>query len=267
MERDWLAAARETARAAGDVLMEHFGRALDVRKKGAIDLVTQADLAAEAVVLARLQAAFPEHGFLLEETGARAGSGDCTWVIDPLDGTTNFVHGYPPFCVSVGLMRGEEPVLGVVYAPALGEEFWAVRGGGAWRNGAPVRVSTRDSLRESMLATGFPYDVQTAADDVVPLFAAFLRRAQAIRRDGSAALDLCYVAMGRFDGFWERRLRPWDTAAGAAILAEAGGRLSRFDGGPFSIHVPEVVASNGRIHAEMLAVTGGAHPPADFMKA
>ncbi len=264
MEQEWLAAARAAARAAGEVLMGHFGRALDVRKKGAIDLVTQADLEAEKTVLDRLRAAFPDHGFLLEESGARAGSGEYTWVIDPLDGTTNFVHGYPPFCVSVGLVRGEEPLLGVVHAPALGEEFWAVRDGGAWLNGAPVRVSERDSLRESMLATGFPYDAHTA-DDIVPLFTAFLRQAQAIRRDGSAALDLCYVAMGRFDGFWERRLRPWDTAAGAAILAAAGGRLSRFDGGPFSIYFPEIVASNGRIHAPMLAVTG--QSPASFMKA
>ncbi|HNR39827.1 MAG TPA: inositol monophosphatase family protein [Acidobacteriota bacterium] len=266
MEQAWLAAAREAARAAGNVLMRHFGRTLDVRKKGAIDLVTQADLQAEAAVLDRLRTAFPGHGFLLEESGARAGSGEYTWVIDPLDGTTNFVHGYPPFGVSVGLVRGEEPLLGVVYAPALGEEFWAVRGGGAWLNGAPIRVSACASLREAMLATGFPYDAHTA-DDIVPLFAAFLRQAQAIRRDGSAALDLCYAAMGRFDGFWERRLRPWDTAAGAAILAEAGGRLSRFDGGPFSIHFPEIVASNGRIHAQMLAVTGGDQSPASFMKA
>ena len=184
----------------------------------------------------------------------RTSGGEFLWVVDPLDGTTNFAHGYPVFCVSVGLLEAGEPVAGVVYDPVREELFEAARGRGAFLNGRPIRVSECPALGEALLVTGFPYDFQNVRDDTVDLFSRFLHRAQAVRRDGSAALDLCYVAAGRFDGFWERRLKPWDTAAAAAILREAGGLVTRFDGAPFSVFDREILAAGPKLHPAMVSV-------------
>jgi len=254
MADEWLDVAREAARAGGRVLRRLFGTHLDVIKKGRIDLVTQADLESEAAIRDRLQGAFPEHGFLLEEGGGIRPDAEWLWVVDPLDGTTNFAHGYPVCCVSVGLLHQGVPELGVVYDPLREELFWARRGGGAWLDGRPLAVSGRASLSEALLVTGFPYDIQTHPGDVVEVLGRFLLRAQAVRRDGSAALDLCYVAAGRCDGFWERRLKPWDTAAGAIIMTEAGGRVTRYDGSPYSVFDPDILASNGLLHGPMMEV-------------
>jgi myo-inositol-1(or 4)-monophosphatase len=268
-----LEAARAAARAGGRILMSYFGGDLEVRKKGRIDLVTAADTASEKVVLEELRRHFPGCAVLAEESAvvgpdgewkieaasqsAPAGQtsgGGTLWVVDPLDGTTNFAHGYPVFCVSVGLLVAGEPVVGVVYDPAREELFEAARGSGAFLNGRPIRVSECPALGEALLVTGFPYDFQNVRDDTVELFSRFLHRAQAVRRDGSAALDLCYVAAGRFDGFWERRLKPWDTAAAAAILREAGGRVTRFDGAPFSPFDREILAAGPKLHPAMISV-------------
>lgn len=246
--------ARAAARAAAEVLSGYYGGDFRIRKKGVIDLVTDADLAAERSVLDVLGQAFPDHGFLLEENTRQPEEKEYTWVVDPLDGTTNFAHGYPFFCVSVALLHQGRPVVGVVNAPAMGEEFWACRGGGAFRNGEPVAVSETADLMDAMLVTGFPYDAAVRRSGTVALFERFLERCQAVRRDGSAALDLCYVAMGRFDGFWERNLNPWDTAAGLVLVEEAGGRVTRFDGSPFSPFHKEILASNTRLHPSMQAV-------------
>lgn len=268
-----LEAARAAARAGGRVLMSYFGGDLQVRKKGRIDLVTEADTASEKVVLEELRRHFPGGAVLAEESAivgpdgewiieganqsapaGRTSGGEFLWVVDPLDGTTNFAHGYPVFCVSVGLLEAGQPVAGVVYDPVREELFEAARGRGAFLNGRPIRVSECPALGEALLVTGFPYDFQNVRDDTVDLFSRFLHRAQAVRRDGSAALDLCYVAAGRFDGFWERRLKPWDTAAAAAILREAGGVVTRFDGAPFSVFDREILAAGPKLHPAMVSV-------------
>ena len=257
MDGDFLTVAREAACAGGQVLRRLFGTNLEVVKKGAIDLLTRADLESEQAVRSRLESAFPDHGFLLEEGGCVRREAEWLWVVDPLDGTTNFAHGYPVFCVSIGLLRRGEPVLGVVCDPLRDELFWAQRGAGAWMNGRRLAVSTRETLPEALLVTGFPYDIHTNPGDVIELLGRFLLQAQAVRRDGSAALDLCYVAAGRVEGFWERRLKPWDTAAGAIIVTEAGGRVTRFDGTPYSIFDPDILASNGLLHGPMRDVIAG----------
>lgn len=248
--------ALEAASAAGRVLLDYFRKEFQIRKKGRADLVTEADLAAERIILDTLRPVFPGHGFLLEEKTAEYEELEYTWVVDPLDGTTNFAHGYPCFAVSIALRHRREEILGVVLAPVSGELFLAIRGGGAWQNGEPLRVSETARLEDALLVTGFPYDFRERPADYVSLFEKFLWHSQGVRRDGSAALDLCYVAAGRFDGFWERRLHPWDTAAGALLVREAGGRISRFDGSPFDIFDREIVASNGRLHEAMTGVTG-----------
>ncbi len=253
----YLDIAREIATEAGQTAMTHFGRRLDIRHKGVIDLVTEADLAVEQAILDRLRRAFPDHGFLTEENGRQAADREFVWVVDPIDGTTNFAHGYPLFCVSIALRHRGETIVGVVNAPAMGEMFTATRHTGARLNGDPIRVSERKTLVDSLLTTGFPYNIREESTDVITDLHRFMVRAQGIRRDGSAALDLCYVAMGRFDGFWERRLHPWDTAAGALIVTEAGGRVTRFDGGAHSIFDREILASNGHIHEAMMAVLAG----------
>ncbi|NDY42170.1 inositol monophosphatase [Dissulfurirhabdus thermomarina] len=253
-----LDAAREAARRAGRLLMEYYGRPLEVRHKGTIDLVTEADLASERVLLADLRERFPGHGILSEEDAGAAGAPPegPTWIVDPLDGTTNFAHGYPWFAVSVAFMDGGRVQAGAVYHPVLDECLWAGRGRGAWLNDAPVRVSAAADLGEALLATGFPYDVQERPAPVLEALGAVLVRAQGIRRAGSAALDLAGVACGRLDGFWEIKLKPWDTAAGALLVEEAGGRVSTFDGGPWSPFTPEIAASNGRLHGAMLDLLG-----------
>ena len=249
--------AERAARRAGDHLCERFGNAGQVDLKGAIDLVTEADHAAEELVVSTIRSERPGDAVLAEERGAdggAAGDAGVRWIIDPLDGTTNFARSFPMFAVSVGAELRGELVAGAVHVPMLGEMFTAARGGGATLNGAPIRVSTTPRLERAFLATGFPYYIRTNPDNNLDHFARFATRALAIRRAGAAALDLAYVACGRFDGFWELRLKPWDLAAGALLVREAGGRLSEIDGGTFCLITAGVCVSNGLIHDEMLAV-------------
>jgi myo-inositol-1(or 4)-monophosphatase len=251
--------AIQTAREAGRVLAEKFGRALRVSNKGDIDLVTEADIAAERLIVERIRSYHPRHAILTEESGDVVTAGDAgseyKWVIDPLDGTTNYAHGYPCFCVSIALEHEGSVVLGVVYDPTRDELFAAERGGGATLNGRVLRVSETDELNGALLCTGFPYDVRDRSD-FARHFRNFIMRAQSVRRDGAAALDLAYVAAGRFDGFYEEGLRPWDVAAGVLLVEEAGGRVTHYDGSPFRIYTPPIVASNGLIHDAMLDVLG-----------
>jgi myo-inositol-1(or 4)-monophosphatase len=247
--------AWEAAHAAGNLIRENWQRPKEIAYKGAIDLVTSVDRDAERCIVSMVRQSFPDHSILAEEETDVSGSqGSYRWIIDPLDGTTNFAHGYPQFCVSVALEHAQQLLLGVVYDPLRRECFSAIRGQGAKLNGQPIRVSAILELDQALLATGFPYDRRENADFYLGYFKNFLTRCQGIRRAGAAALDLCYVACGRLDGFWELKLRPWDTAAGSLIVKEAGGRLSDFSGSDFSIHGNETMASNGAIHAEMLAV-------------
>jgi myo-inositol-1(or 4)-monophosphatase len=248
--------AIQTARDAGRVLAEKFGRALQVSNKGDIDLVTEADLAAERLIVERVRSYHPRHAVLAEESGESQREdqpSEFKWIIDPLDGTTNYAHGYPCFCVSIALEQAGEVVVGVVYDPVREELFAAERGGGATMNGRRVRVSDVEEMNSAMVCTGFPYDVRDRGD-FARHFRNFIMTAQAVRRDGSAALDLAYVAAGRFDGFWEEGLRPWDVAAGKLLVEEAGGRVSRYDGSRFRIYEPPILASNGLLHDAMMRV-------------
>jgi myo-inositol-1(or 4)-monophosphatase len=253
---EFLPAAKEAALVAGKMLRNGLNQARKVSFKGTVDLVTDFDHKAQDMIFGRLASAFPGHGFLAEEGLDRPQEGDFRWIIDPLDGTTNYAHRLPVFCVSIALEFRGRIVLGVVYDPMHDEMFRAVEGEGARLKGAAIRVSSERDLGKSLVATGFPYDVRVSPVNNAIHFNNFLTRVQAIRRCGSAALDLCYVACGRFDGFWELKLHPWDTAAGGLIVKEAGGRISDFDGGEFSIYKPETLATNGRIHDSMRQVLG-----------
>lgn len=241
-------------REAGRYLRENLGRRVEASYKGAVDLVTPFDLGAQEILVGRLAAAFPTHGFLAEEGLARAGTSECRWIIDPLDGTTNFAHAFPIFSVSAALECAGRLALGFVYDPMRDEMFRAEAGRGAFLNGVPVRVSGTSELGRSLLATGFPYDVRISPENNLDHWGRFIVRAQAIRRCGSAALDLSYVACGRFDGFWELKLKPWDVAAGTLLVAEAGGRVTDFTGRPFTWEAPGIVAANGHIHPAILEV-------------
>jgi myo-inositol-1(or 4)-monophosphatase len=249
--------AIQTAREAGRILTEKFGRAsLAVTRKGDIDIVTEADLAAERLIVERIRSYYPRHSILTEEAGdvvSLEKSAEYPRVVDPLDGTTNDAHGDPCFCVSVALEQAGEIVLGVVHDPTRDETFAAERGGGATLNGRAIRVSDVEEINRALVCTGFPYDVRERSE-FARHFRSFIMHAQGVRRDGAAALDLAYVACGRFDGFWEEGLKPWDVAAGKIIIEEAGGRITRYDDTPFDIYTPPVVASNGLLHAEMLRV-------------
>ena len=252
-----MATAIDAVLDAGAIQKARCGRGVTVSKKGGIDLVTEVDLAIERRVRALIEERFPTHAILGEELqrpGDREIRPGFCWVFDPLDGTTNFAHGLPVFCASVGVELDGVAVFGAVYDPMRDELFTAERGGGAFLNGERLRVSEAPTLIEALLCTGFPYDVHSRVEELVRLFAAFLGRARAVRRLGSAALDLCYVAAGRFDGFWEVSLNPWDTCAGALIALEAGATVTRWDGQPYQSRDETLVASNGRIHDEMLAV-------------
>ncbi len=250
----FLSTAIDAVVRAGNLQMAHFGRLKEVSKKGRIDLVTEVDLAVERAFRAMVAERFPDHDVLAEEFGAterRAPARHC-WILDPLDGTTNYAHGLPIFCCSLALEVEGVLEIAAVYDPAKGELFTAERGGGALLNGQPMHVSGAATLIDALLVTGFPYNVQETSEPIVGLFGEFLGRAQAVRRLGSAALDLCYVAAGRFDAFWEERLKPWDVAAGALIVQEAGGTITGIDGGRFDVRRASLVASNGLIHGEML---------------
>src|SRR5215213_11185223 len=246
--------AAQIARDAGKILRDRFGQPHDVRFKGTIDLVTEADRAAEDLIADRLRAACPDHELLCEEGSVGATSGaSYRWVVDPLDGTTNFAHGLPTFAVSIALEDGGVPVVGVVYDPMRDELFVARKGGGANLNGAPILVSAVDQLIASILVTGFSYDFARRAHQA-EVWRDFLTRVQAIRQTGSAALNLCYIAAGRLDGYWERGLSPWDVAAGAVIVTEAGGIVTDMRGGPFRSSNREILASNGTLHGNLLGV-------------
>lgn len=249
-----LLAAAEAALEAGALIKELYGKPHDIRHKGAIDLVTEADLASEKAIIARLSPRFPEFAILAEESSASFGSEPAgpAWVIDPLDGTTNFAHGFPYFGVSIALTLDGIPRLGVIYCPIQDELFCASRGKGAWLNGAPMRVSSVADLQHSLVATGFPYDVHGTINEVMTSLQRMLPRVQDLRRAGAAALDLAYVACGRLDGFWEMHLKPWDTAAGALLVEEAGGTMSNFQGHDFTPFSDQTVASNTLIHREFL---------------
>ncbi|TAM78392.1 inositol monophosphatase [bacterium] len=244
----------EAARAAGKVLLGYLGGPLDLGHKSTrADLVTQADRASEELLRARLLGARPGSAFYGEETGATAGTSGERWIVDPLDGTTNFVHAFPFFCVSIGYERDGVMEIGVVYNPALDELYSARRGCGATRNGEALHVSKTTALSEALLCTGFmpgPGGLGRNLENFVQLS----DRSHAVRRVGAAALDLCYVALGAFDGFWEYGLHPWDVAAGSLIVSEAGGRVTNGEGSPFTFDAPVIVASNGAIHDEILAL-------------
>jgi myo-inositol-1(or 4)-monophosphatase len=244
------------ARAAGALQRSRYGTELEVgTKSSAVDLVTEVDRGCEKLLVEGLGRERPRDAILAEEGGGQDFPGAAwRWVLDPLDGTTNFAHGYPRFCVSLGVEHEDVRTVGVVYDPLLDELYHAVRGQGAFRNGRRIHVSRETELGRGLLATGFSYDRRARDDRNLDHFGAFLRRARALRRDGSAALDLCYVACGRLDGFWELDLHPWDVAAGALLVEEAGGRTSDASGGALPRSGVEVVASNGRIHDAMIAV-------------
>jgi myo-inositol-1(or 4)-monophosphatase len=244
--------AIETARSAGMLLRAELGGVRRIQHKGVINIVTEMDQRAEALIVDRLRQAFPDHAILAEEGGATAGTSAYRWHIDPLDGTTNYAHGIPLYGVSMALEQNGIVELGVVYDPSHDELFVAERGGGATLNGEPIRVSECGRLDQSLLVTGFPYDIRTTADTNLPEYAALSLRTLAVRRFGSAALDLSYVAAGRLEAFWELTLGPWDMAAGGLIVLEAGGQVTDVRGGPWRLEGPGVLASNGRIHAQVL---------------
>lgn len=250
----YLATAVATALEAGRIHRRYFRQQPEIHRKGRIDLVTAADLEVEQMFRDRIAERFPQHVVLGEEGAEKTVTGEYRWIIDPVDGTTNFAHGLAIFCVSIALEIAGRVEVGVVYDPIAEELFTAERGQGARLNGAPIRVSANASLVDALLVTGFPYSVRDDPAHHVDLFGVFLREAQAVRRLGSAALDLCYVASGRLDGYWEGSLHPWDMAAGALILHEAGGRTSNYAGAPLDLFRKQIVASNGPIHDAMLAV-------------
>ncbi len=252
--------AVDIALEAGRFLKEKLHQTHDITYKGEIDLVTEADRGAEALLIARIEKAFPGHGILAEETRGAARTEEYTWIIDPLDGTTNYAHQYPVFCVSVALQRDGEVILGAICNPMMEELFVVERGNGAFLNGRRISVSATADLSRGLLATGFPYDIRANPDNNVNYFAALAVKAQAIRRAGAAALDLAYVAAGRFDGFWELQLRPWDTAAGCLMVTEAGGTVTDLFGGPFDLYSPHLLASNGRIHESMAEILKNTDP-------
>jgi myo-inositol-1(or 4)-monophosphatase len=253
----YLATAVEIVLRAGAIQLARRESGFRIDKKGTIDLVTEVDIECERMCRAVLAERFPDHDVLAEELSSgpgEAAKSSHRWVFDPLDGTTNYAHGLPIFCASLGLEIDGRPEVGAVFDPTRQELFTAERGVGAFLNGTRLGVSSADTLLDALLVTGFPYDVHKQSADLVGLFGAFLGQARAVRRLGSAALDLCYVAAGRFEGFWEQHLKPWDVSAGALIVAEAGGRVTGMDGSPFDPAAAHLVASNGHVHEQMLDV-------------
>ena len=254
MSWQYLAVATEAALKAGAIQKARYGTPLEIRHKGEIDLVTEVDKASEDAILATIRARFPDHDLVTEETVIERTGSRYVWFIDPLDGTTNFAHAYPFFCSSIAMARDGELVAAAVYDPIKDELFTAERGAGAHLNGRRLKVTSSANLMLSLLTTGFPYDFKVDLSASLRLFNRFMAEARAIRRDGAAALDLSYLAAGRIDGFWEERLKPWDVMAGALLVEEAGGRITRFDGSPLALRADETLASNGALHDAMLAV-------------
>lgn len=247
--------ALETAREAGQILLEKFDRKISVTKKGEINLVTEADLASESFIIEKIKSYYPKHSILAEESGNAVidGSNTWKWIIDPLDGTTNYAHGYPCFCVTIALEHDGEIVVGVTFDPTRNELFSAESRRGASLNNKPIRVSDTEELGDALIVTGFPYDFKQR-EGFARHLTAFLLSSRGVRRDGSAAIDMAYVACGRFDGMWEEGLNPWDMAAGVLLIVEAGGQVSDYNNSKFSIYSPPMVADNGLIHSQMLNV-------------
>ena len=251
----------ELAKEAGQVLMDYFERRLIVESKSSeIDLVTEADVASERLIVKAIRERYPEHSILSEEGLGEKQAGEFLWLIDPLDGTTNYAHGYPVFCVSIALQREGETVLGVTYDPVRDELFCAEKGQGAYGNGRRLSVSGAVNLRRSLLATGFPYARASIEDNNVAEFGRIMPRVQGVRRGGAATLDMAYVAAGRLDGYWEFHLSPWDWAAGHLLVQEAGGRTSDVSGQPWRLRSNDMVATNGLLHEELLTVLKGNFP-------
>jgi myo-inositol-1(or 4)-monophosphatase len=251
----YLATAIDIVLRAGEIQLAHFNRNVRIDKKGAIDLVTEADLEVERMCRRLLAERFPSHAILAEELASEPGHGESSshcWVFDPIDGTTNYAHGLPIFCSALGLEIGGRMEIAAVYDPTRRELFTAERGGGAYLNGARMRVSGAASLIEALLVTGFPYTIHEEADEILGLFGEFVRRARAVRRLGSAALDMAYVAAGRFDAFWEDNLHPWDVAAASLLVEEAGGVVCGTDGSPFLVRSGHVLAATPGIQGPML---------------
>ncbi|MGH7914899.1 MAG: inositol monophosphatase family protein [Candidatus Binataceae bacterium] len=255
--------ALRAARTAGRVHLQRLSRIKVTRKTNSIDLVTEADREAEQAIIRTLNRAFPDHAILAEESGANARLSEHRWIIDPLDGTTNFAHGFPQFCVSIAYERRGRIELAVVFDALKRELFVAARGRGARLNARPIQVSATPSLGQALLATGFPYDRRERRNFYLAFWEAFMMRTQGVRRTGSAALDLCNVACGRVDAFWEFGLRPWDVAAGALIVTEAGGRVTNLDGSALDLEARKILASNGTLHRAMRATIAKVWPEAD----
>ncbi|MCU0914699.1 MAG: inositol monophosphatase [Planctomycetes bacterium] len=251
---DILPIAEAIARRAGAIVREGLGRVHPVRQKGAIDFVTEFDQRAEELIVSSLQREFPEHAILAEESGHHPRTGEYQWVVDPIDGTTNFAHGLPLFAISLGLLRGNVPVAGVIYDPRHEEMFSAALGRGASLNGRPIRVSSQPDLGQALLATGFAYDIRTNPRNNLAQFAQFQLRTQGVRRLGSAALDCAWTALGRLDGYWEFGIKPWDVAAGGLLVREAGGRTTSTAGDEDFIAPGTIVVSNGLLHEQILRV-------------
>jgi myo-inositol-1(or 4)-monophosphatase len=247
----FLEAGQEIAREAGALLAGYYERRIGYRLKGAYDLVTEADVASEKLVMERLSARFPDHAVVAEESGEHRRGAEYCWFIDPLDGTTNFAHGFPAFCVSMGLERAGEPIAGIIYDPLRNEMFTAGRGEGAWLNGAPMQVSKAARLADCLVATGFPNRNRHRSINV-HFYHQLAMATHGVRRAGSAALDLAYVAAGRLDAFWEFGLNSWDMAAGVLMVTEAGGRRSDMHGEPHTLASPTMLVDNGLVHDEML---------------
>ncbi len=247
--------AKQAAVAAGRLIKDHAGKARSIQSKAGqeTNLVTELDREAESLIIKTLLTSYPDHDILAEESGSHNHKSDYRWVIDPIDGTTNFAHGLPIFCVSIGLEYQGDILLGVIYDPTRDELFTAERGKGAFLNGNPISVSDTASLIQSVLVTGFAYNVSSTRENI-DHFQNFLLEARAVRRLGSAALDLCYVAAGRLDGYWEMSLNPWDMAAGVLLVQEAGGKFTDLEGRPSTIHNKKILVSNGRIHDQMVGV-------------
>jgi myo-inositol-1(or 4)-monophosphatase len=240
---------------SGDILLRHFGAVHNIEYKTTeFDVVTDADKESEARIIELIRANFPDHKIVAEESGAdTSGEGEFKWIIDPLDGTTNFAHAMPLFAVSIGIEHNGEIIMGAVYNPCARELFYAEKDSGAWLNEESIKVSDISDMGKALLVTGFPYD-RSSIDEIIAVFQKLLVRSHGVLRLGSAALDLCYVACGRLEGFWEFWLSPWDTAAGYLILSEAGGKITDFQGNPYSPYTPQILATNDHLHEEILMI-------------
>jgi myo-inositol-1(or 4)-monophosphatase len=251
---DILQIAEVIVRKAGDVLKQGYGNVRHIQQKGVIDLVTEFDVRSEEIIISSLKNEFPDHAILAEESGLNTTTSEYQWVIDPLDGTTNFAHGIPIFSVTMSLMKNNSPIVGVVYDPLRDEMFSAEAGQGATLNNRPIRVSLQPNLGDAMISTGFPYDIRTNPRNNLAQFVQFQLRTQAVRHLASAALDCAWTAMGRLDGYWEFGTKPWDVGAGALIVREAGGHVTSADGGEDFLSKETILVSNGLLHEQMLLV-------------